>query len=120
MIDDADRFGGGISGFGVAEERKRHSAGPAVLREPGTRAGEGEPAGEGIDTGDERPASLRPRQQRLAVSMTTTRLQRSNMAKAIGRAAPTIGEALGSGVGTHVGSGTKRSARRKLSSHSLY
>jgi hypothetical protein len=121
--------GGGISGFDVAEEEETPLSGTGGAAGGGTRAGEGDPSGEGTA----RDAALKD-DDALAtpdnVNSAGELAGRSGSEAAEEVAAlgsdgedhdkipaleygegdrprgPTIGEALGSGAGTHVGSGT--------------
>lgn len=121
--------GGGISGFGVAEEEQTPLAGTGGAAGGGARAGEGEPSGEGTA----RDTSLKDGDELATpdnVDSAGELAGRSGSEKAAEAAAlgsddeehdktpaleygegdrprgPTIGEALGSGAGAHVGSGT--------------
>lgn len=121
--------GGGISGFGVAEEEETPLAGTGGAAGGGTRAGEGEPSGEGtardteLKDGDE----LATPDNVNAVGELAGRTGSEEAAEAAALGSddelhgqipaleygegdrprgPTIGEALGSEAGTHVGSGT--------------
>jgi hypothetical protein len=97
---------GGIAGFGVAEEEETPLSGTGGAAGPGTRAGEGQPSGEGIDA--ESQAGSEESRRALALGNLddhdkTPALEYGEGDRPTG---PTIGEALGSGAGTHVGSGT--------------
>ena len=94
MIVSAPGEGGGISGFGVADEEEKPLGGTGGVAGPGTRAGEGDPSGEGIGIDDQANA---------LGDDETSALEYGEGDRPRG---PTIGEALGSGAGTHVGSGT--------------
>jgi hypothetical protein len=102
--DEGD--GGGISGFGVAEEEETPLSGTGGAAGPGTRAGEGEPSGEGI--GNEDAAKSEPAKEGAAPGNSDDHDE--TWAREYGEGdrpdGPAIGEALGSGAGTHVGSGT--------------
>jgi hypothetical protein len=98
--------GGGISGFGVAEEEEAPLSGTGGGAGPGTRAGEGEPSGEGIgneDAADGEAAKEAAALGNLDDHDETPALEYGEGDRPSG---PTIGEALGTGAGTHVGSGT--------------
>lgn len=106
MATGKDDHGGGISGFGVAEEQETPLSGTGGAAGPGTRAAEGRPAGEGIGAADgndneaaEEAAALGNRDDH----DETPALEYGEGDRARG---PTIGEALGGGAGTDVGSGT--------------
>ena len=106
MTIGGDNRGGGISGFGVAEEEESPLSGTGGAAGPGTRAGEGEPSGEGIATDD--GAGNEPAEEAAALGELddhdkTPALEYGEGDRPRG---PTIGEALGSGAGTSVGSGT--------------
>ena len=98
--------GGGISGFGVAEEEEAPLSGTGGGAGPGTRAGEGEPSGEGIGADD--PTDNEAAREAAALGDfddhdETPALEYGEGDRPRG---PTIGEAIGTGAGTHVGSGT--------------
>lgn len=105
-MTDQNNRGGGISGFGIAKEKETPLSGTGGAAGPGTRAGEGEPSGEGIgsqpETGNE-PAREAAALGDLDDHDDTPALEYGEGDRPRG---PTIGEALGSGAGTHVGSGT--------------
>ena len=112
---EADK-GGGVSGFGLAEEEVKPLGGSGGAAGGGTRAGAGEPSGEGIG-GDEHAAEQK-------VRGGGTDREAADEAAALGDLddhdetpaleygegdrprGPTMGEAIGSGAGTDVGSGT--------------
>jgi hypothetical protein len=105
MTGDVKDRGGGISGFGVAEEEEAPLSGTGGGAGPGTRAGEGDPSGEGI--GNEDVAKSEAAKEAAALGDLddhdeTPALEYGEGDRPRG---PTIGEALGSGAGTHVGSG---------------
>lgn len=98
--------GGGISGFGVAKEREAPLSGTGGGAGAGTRAGEGEPSGEGIgneDVGDKEVAREAAALGNFDDHDQTPALEYGEGDRSSG---PTIGEALGTGAGTHIGSGT--------------
>jgi hypothetical protein len=103
---------GGVSGFGVAEEEENPLSGSGGAAGPGTRAGEGDPSGEGIGvgTGDSFVDSSRNRAAREAAALGTSDDHDRTSALEYGEGdrpnPPTIGEAIGSGAGASVGSGT--------------
>ena len=106
MTTDEQDHGGGVSGFGVAKEEESPLSGTGGAAGPGTRAGEGQPSGEGI--GIDRPNDDDPAREAAALGTSddhdkTPALEYGEGDRPRG---PTIGEALGSGAGTHVGSGT--------------
>lgn len=98
--------GGGIGGFGVAEEEEKPLGGTGGGAGGGTRAGEGQPSGEGIGTDDLTDSEA----AREAAALGELDDHDETPALEYGEGdrpnAPTIGEALGTGAGTHVGSGT--------------
>ena len=121
--------GGGISGFEVAEEEETPLSGTGGAAGGGTRAGEGEPSGEGTarDTALKDGDALATRDNVNSAGELAGRAggEEAEEAAALGNddeehdkipaleygegdrpRGPTIGEALGSGAGTHVGSGT--------------
>ena len=105
MTGETDR-GGGISGFGVAKEEETPLSGTGGAAGPGTRAGEGEPSGEGIETSPEDegdPARDAAALGKLDDHDETPALEYGEGDRPEG---PTMGEVLGTGAGTHVGSGT--------------
>jgi hypothetical protein len=101
--------GGGVGGFGVAEEEETPLSGTGGAAGAGTRAGEGEPSGEGIDTGTPDKPENEAANEAAALGEAdedhdeTPALEYGEGDRPRG---PTIGEALGSGAGTHVESGT--------------
>jgi hypothetical protein len=101
--------GGGISGFGIAEEEEMPLSGTGGAAGPGTRAGEGDPSGEGIGTDVAAEPENEAAQEAAALGDDeadhdeTPALEYGEADRPRG---PTIGEAVGSGAGTHVGSGT--------------
>lgn len=106
MTGGEDDHGGGISGFGVVEEEETPLSGTGGAAGPGTRAGEGDPSGEGIGT--DHPADSEAAREAAALGNfddhdDTPALEYGEGDRPRG---PTIGEALGTGAGTHVGSGT--------------
>jgi hypothetical protein len=106
MTGGEDDHGGGISGFGVVEEEETPLSGTGGAAGPGTRAGEGQPCGEGIGTHDVTDSEA----AREAAALGNLNDHDETPALEYGEGdrprGPTIGEALGSGAGTHVGSGT--------------
>ncbi|MGN6850584.1 MAG: hypothetical protein ACTHJK_14095, partial [Sphingomicrobium sp.] len=98
--------GGGIGGFGVAEEEEKPLGGTGGGAGGGTRAGEGQPSGEGIGTDDLTDSEA----AREAAALGELDDHDETAALEYGEGdrprGPTIGEALGTGAGTHVGSGT--------------
>jgi hypothetical protein len=98
--------GGGISGFGIAKEKEAPLSGTGGAAGPGTRAGEGEPSGEGIEARAESGNEA----AREAAALGDLDDHDETPALEYGEGdrpdGPAIGEALGSGAGTHVGSGT--------------
>ena len=106
MAGDEDDHGGGISGFGVAKEEETPLSGTGGAAGPGTRAGEGQPSGEGIGTEDVTDSEA----AREAAALGNFDDHDETPALEYGEGdrpqGPTIGEALGTGAGTHVGSGT--------------
>ena len=106
MIGGESDRGGGISGLRVAEEEESPLSGTGGGAGPGTRAGEGQPSGEGIgepDAAESEAASEAAALGNLDDHDETPALEYGEGDRPRG---PTIGEALGSGAGTHVGSGT--------------
>lgn len=105
MTADVKDRGGGISGFGVAKEEETPLSGTGGAAGPGTRAGEGEPSGEGI--GNEAAKSEAEKEaQALGNSDDHDETPALEYGEGDRPRGPTMGEALGSGAGTHVGSGT--------------
>jgi hypothetical protein len=106
MTGGEDDYGGGISGFGVAQEEETPLSGTGGAAGPGTRAGEGEPSGENIGTHDVTDREV----AREAAALGNFDDHDETPALEYGEGdrprGPTIGEALGTGAGTHVGSGT--------------
>jgi hypothetical protein len=127
-IGTEDR-GGGLSGFGVAEEKETPLAGTGGAAGGGTRAGEGQPSGEGTVRDKDLPdgTTLAPAADVAAAGTLAGRSgdEAAKEAAALGTSGdhdktpaleygegdrprgPTMGEALGSGTGTHIGSGTR-------------
>lgn len=115
MANGSVQKGGGISGFGVAREQEAPLSGSGGAAGPGTRAGAGEPFGEGIDTGTADPSDdpLKNEAAREAAALgsdddghdRTPALEYGEDDRPSG---PTIGEALGSGAGEQVGSGGRQ------------
>ncbi|HEX5239343.1 MAG TPA: hypothetical protein VFW39_12880 [Sphingomicrobium sp.] len=106
MVTGEAGHGGGIGGFGVAEEEEKPLGGTGGAAGGGTRAGEGRPSGEeiGLDhTEDE--AALET--AALGDSDDHDETPALEYGEGDRPHAPTIGEALGTGAGTHVGSGTR-------------
>ena len=106
MTTGGKPVGGGISGFGVAEEEETPLSGTGGAAGPGTRAGEGEPSGEGIDTGDGTESEVAKEAAALGDFDDHDETPALEYGEGDRPRGPTIGEALGSGAGTHVGSGT--------------
>lgn len=106
MIIDRDAHRGGVSGFGVAEEEETPLSGTGGSAGPGTRAGEGQPSGEGIGTGNEERNEAAKEAAALGTSDDHDKTPALEYGEGDRPRPPTIGEALGSGVGTDVGSGT--------------
>jgi hypothetical protein len=128
MIIGGGAQGGGIDGFGVAEEEETPLSGTGGAAGGGTRAGEGEPSGEGTARDDRiGDGEELAREDNVASAGEPAGAADSEAAKeaaALGDLddhdetpaleygdgdrprGPTIGEALGTGTGTHVGSGT--------------
>ena len=105
MTGTNDR-GGGVSGFGIAKEEQKPLGGTGGAAGAGTRAGEGEPSGEGIGTDDAVEADAAKEASALGNlddHDSTPALEYGEGDRPRG---PTMGEALGSGAGAHVGSGT--------------
>ncbi|MGE5564408.1 MAG: hypothetical protein ACM3ZV_14035 [Bacillota bacterium] len=98
--------GGGISGFGVAEEEETPLSGTGGAAGPGTRAGEGEPSGEGIATGNKSENDAADEAAALGDLDDHDETPALEYGEGDRPRGPTLGEALGSGAGTHVGSGT--------------
>lgn len=106
----ADNHGGGISGFGVVEEEETPLSGTGGAAGAGTRAGEGQPSGEGIglkNSSDSEAAREAAALGNFDDHDETPALEYGEGDRPRGE---TIGEALGSGAGTHVGSGTPEDA----------
>jgi hypothetical protein len=105
MTGEKDR-GGGISGFGIAEEEESPLSGTGGAAGPGTRAGEGEPSGEGIATGEHGDDEAAEEAAALGDPDDHDETPALEYGEGDRPSGPTIGEALGTGAGTHVGSGT--------------
>jgi hypothetical protein len=105
MIGGDDR-GDGLSGFGVAEEEETPLSGTGGAAGGGTRAGGGEPSGEGIATGGKVGSEAAREAEALGDLDDHDETPALEYGEGDRPSAPTIGEALGSGAGTHVGSGT--------------
>lgn len=106
MSGGEDNRGGGISGFGIAEEEETPLSGTGGAAGAGTRAGEGKPSGEGIglkNSSDSEAAKEAAALGNFDDHDETPALEYGEGDRPRG---PTIGEALGTGAGTHVGSGT--------------
>jgi len=106
MTDGEKDRGGGISGFGVAKGREAPLSGTGGGAGAGTRAGEGEASGEGIgneDFGDTDAAKEASALGDFGDHEETPTLEYGEGDRPSG---PTIGEALGTGAGMHIGSGT--------------
>jgi hypothetical protein len=128
MMIGSGAQGGGIGGFGIAEEEETPLSGTGGAAGPGTRAGEGQVSGEGTarDSGIRDGERLAPAHDVAAAGEPAGRSgsEASKEAAALGDLddhdetpaleygegdrprPPTIGEALGSGAGSSVGSGT--------------
>lgn len=128
MIVGGGAQGGGIGGFGVAEEEETPLSGTGGAAGPGTRAGEGEPSGEGTARddriGDGEKLAREDNVESAGEPAGRADSEAAKEAAALGDlddhdetpaleygegdrpSGPTIGEALGTGAGTHVGSGT--------------
>lgn len=128
MINGGGAQGGGVSGFGVAEEEETPLSGTGGAAGSGTRAGEGEPSGEGTardsEIGDGEELAREDNVNAAGEPAGVTGSEAAAEAAALGDfddhdetpalqygegdrpRGPTIGEALGSGAGTHAGSGT--------------
>jgi hypothetical protein len=120
--------GGGLSGFGVAEEEETPLSGTGGAAGPGTRAGEGEPSGEGTArdqrVGDGEELARKDNVNAAGEPAGDAGSEAAAEAAALGDfddhdetpaleygegdrpRGETIGEALGSGAGSHAGSGT--------------
>ena len=96
--------GGGIGGFGIAEEEEKPLGGTGGAAGGGTRAGEGDPSGEGIGV-----SGAEGEEAKEAAALGEHDDHEDTPALEYGEGdrprGPTIGEALGTGAGTHVGSG---------------
>jgi hypothetical protein len=107
-----DAQGGGVSGFGVAKEEQKPIGGTGGAAGPGTRAGEGDPSGQGIGTGQEDALALKSGSEAAAEAGALGDLDDHDETPALEYGegdrprGPTVGEAIGSGAGTNVGSGT--------------
>lgn len=112
MSSGSNQQGGGVSGFGVAQEEETPFSGTGGAAGPGTRAGEGEPSGEGIgtNTGDPLIDAIGDEAAKEAAALGTGTDHERTPAMEYGEGdrpnGPTMGEAIGSGAGTSVGSGT--------------
>lgn len=102
---ESDR-GGGISGFGVAEDEEKPLGGTGGAAGGGTRAGEGRPSGEGIGLSDATDDDAEEEAAALGDMDDHDETPALEYGEGDRPRGPTIGEALGSGAGTHVGSGT--------------
>jgi hypothetical protein len=98
--------GGGISGFGVAEEEEKPLGGTGGAAGGGTRAGEGDPSGEGIGTDDLTDNEAAQEAAALGDFDDHDETPALEYGEGDRPRGPTIGEALGTGAGTHVASGT--------------
>ena len=128
MTGDVAAKGGGVSGFGLAKEEQAPLGGTGGAVGGGTRAGEGDPSGEGTArdqrVGDGEELARDDNVNAVSEVAGRTGSEAAAEAAALGDfddhdetpaleygegdrpRGPTIGEALGSGAGTHVGSGT--------------
>ena len=104
MMSGEDDRGGGISGFGVAREEETPLSGTGGAAGPGTRAGAGQPSGEGIDSGGKSDEAKET--AALGDDEDHDKTPALEYGEGDRPRGPTIGEALGTGAGTHVGSGT--------------
>jgi hypothetical protein len=98
--------GGGIGGFGIAEEEEAPLGGTGGGAGPGTRAGEGQPSGEGIGNKDVADTEAAKEAEALGDFDDHDETPALEYGEGDRPRGPTIGEALGTGAGTHVGSGT--------------
>ncbi len=105
MAGESDH-GGGISGFGVVEEEETPLSGTGGAAGPGTRAGEGQPSGEGIGTEDSTGSEAANEAAALGNFDDHDETPALEYGEGDRPRGPTIGEALDTGAGTHVGSGT--------------
>ena len=104
----AEGHGGGISGFGIAEEEQKPLGGTGGAAGAGTRAGEGEVSGEGIGLGQD-PAhreGAADEAEALGTSDDHDKTPALEYGEGDRPRGPTIGEAIGSGAGEDVGRGT--------------
>jgi hypothetical protein len=128
MMSGESGHGGGIGGFGVAKEGETPLSGTGGAAGPGTRAGEGQPSGEGtarlnqvrdvealapdddVATIDELAGRTGSEAAKEAAALGDFDDHDETPALEYGEGdrprGPTMGEALGSGAGTDVGSGT--------------
>lgn len=113
MMNGGVPQGGGVSGFGVAEEEETPFSGTGGAAGAGTRAGEGEPSGEGIGIAPTDTPALGTGNEaaREAAALGSAGDHDRTPALEYGEAdrpnPPTIGEAIGSGTGEDVGSGLR-------------
>lgn len=120
--------GGGVSGFGVAEEEEAPLGGTGGAAGGGTRAGKGKPSGEATArdqrVGDGEELARKDNVNAAGEPAGDAGSEAAAEAAALGDfddhdetpaleygdgdrpEGPTMGEALGSGAGSHVGSGT--------------
>ena len=105
MIGEDDR-GGGVGGFGVAQEKETPLSGTGGAAGPGTRAGEGQPSGEGIGSPPNSGNEAADEATALADSDDHDETPALEYGEGDRPRGPTIGEAIGSGAGATVGSGT--------------
>lgn len=105
MTIGSDNRGGGIDGFGIAEEEESPLGGTGGAAGGGTRAGEGEPSGEGIAGGDGDDDEAAEEAKALGELDDHDKTPALEYGEGDRPSGPTIGEALGAGAGTHVGSG---------------
>ena len=98
--------GGGIGGFGVVEEEETPLSGTGGAAGPGTQAGRGKPSGEDIAAADGGKSEVAKEAAALGNFDDHDETPALEYGEGDRPRGPTIGEALGSGAGTHVGSGT--------------
>jgi hypothetical protein len=110
MGGDEPSQGGGISGFGVAEEKEEPLGGTGGAAGGGTRAGEGRPSGEGINDFGAADGEAEKEAAALRDSDAHDDAPALEYGEGDRPRGPTMGEALGTGAGTHVGSGTPPSS----------
>ena len=106
MMTGGPGQGGGIGGFGIAEEEEKPLGGTGGAAGAGTRAGEGQPSGEGIGLSGAAQNEESKEGEALGGSVDHEETPALEYGEGDRPRGPTIGEALGTGAGTHVGSGT--------------